>query len=250
LVVRFGRWHSLEEEFHQWKTSFVSEHSLQFPQLLVHSANQGLGGASCKQGSGTAITYTPVSCPVEFLSGQLCYILDLSRWSSSGTEAFQYMVECTLNFNAVPAGNNTDLYLRAPVRFGKQATGQWDRWGTPVRPNDRIGVHLEPVRVFPHNVPGFIGWGTDVHYWSTIFTRTNVTYSSTLNVLIPYTVVSYMWESVPQGAWGLLAVWGGGMFFMYFLHALVFSLAKLILPDDSQLLRASTPSASGFEPIK
>jgi len=250
-IVRFGIQNTMAEKYKEWKLTFVPESTIQFPNLLLGSANpNGFNKVPvCQQESQpTTVTWvtSQTNCPVPWLSN--CWNLNFAHYSSAGVDAYSYAVRCTFVFNPAPQSNDM-LYLWVPGGFGSASNNNWNEQDVPIRANNFVAVHLQPEYFFPMHEPSIKTWSTDVQYWTSVFgdTSQNV-YNSTIWFRIPYTMVTASWETVGFDRWFLIAFWGGAIVFFWFLHSVAFGIAKYFLPDDSKLLPGSS-SSGAFQSI-
>jgi len=249
-IVWFGLQNTMAETYKEWKLTFVPESTIQFPNLLLGSANPN-GFAKvpiCVQDTSATVTYVrqaSAPCPVPWLSN--CSLLNFAAYSSSGTDAYSYAVKCNFVFNPAPLSNDM-LYLWVPGGFGSANNNGWNEQAIPIRSNNFVAVHLQPEHFYPLHSPPIDTWSTDIQYWTSVFgDTTSSAYNSTFWFRIPYTVITASWETTGFDRWFLISFWGGIMFFMYFLHAIAFGFVKLFLPDDSKLLKGPGDS---YQPIK
>jgi len=252
LTVRFGIHNTLAEKYHEWKTTFVSEPSIQFPNLMIYFANQNFSrpvtspGVCVQRGSpSSVISVTAGGCG--FNPGKTCHTFNFSPLSSRGTDVYGTAIDCTFLWNPAP-GQNDEFYVHTPGGFAQQPGGNWNIEDNPVRPNLYIGFHMEPQFFHPMHSARVEVWNTKVLYETSIFPSWGTNpYNTTISFRIPFAVIEYNWETVGFDSWMLMAAWGGAFFFFYFLHSIVFSIAKLWLPDDSVLLRQGSAGESAGE---
>lgn len=257
LTIHFGIEHTMSDKYHDWRHTFVPESQIQYPDLMMFFANpNGFYPANtvptCQQigvPSAPRVSFTSMPCPFPnpIPHGSACYKIPLSQYQSQGEQQFQYSISCFLQFNPDPGMNNI-MELHVPGGFDT-LPGGWHFDGHPIRPNQFVAVHLEPEVFIPRGSGIIRSWRDHIFYESTQFTsNSQQVYNTTLFFRIPYTVVRVAWEA-EMTAWLLLALWGGGFFFFWFLHKIVFSIAKLFLPNDSKLFPASGGSAE-YTPLK
>eukprot|EP01116_Phalansterium_solitarium_P001250 TRINITY_DN11028_c0_g1_i1.p1 TRINITY_DN11028_c0_g1~~TRINITY_DN11028_c0_g1_i1.p1 ORF type:complete len:290 (+),score=77.56 TRINITY_DN11028_c0_g1_i1:129-998(+) len=252
LFVRFCIINNLEERFHEWKHTMVPKSSLTYPDALMYFADPAglnVDPPVCTQPNGPnpsqKVNVQKGPCP--FNQTKTCYTFGFSAFTSSGMDLYTYAIQCNLMFNPA-VGQNDMIYVHFPGGFATMAGG-WHQDPIPIRPNQATAVHLEPEHFFPMHSSPIDMWHARVHYESTVFTfNSNNTFPANIWLRIPYTMINAHWEAIGVDSWVLMALWGGGFFFFYFLHVIAFGIAKLWLPNDSKLLRV--PESTEYTPIK
>jgi len=273
LTVRFGLLNAIMKTFHEWKTTYVAQSQVPFPDLLFHMKNpnvppfpgvppylpvcQQYGQLNNNPLTAQSVPINMVQCPWGFDVN--CYRFNFSVFSSSGTDNWNSAINCTMYFLA--SQGNDVMRIHVPGGMATFPGTNWDVNDHPVRPNRHVLVDLEPEHWFPMQGPPVHTWRIRSHYESTHFTSYDnysqsfsggsyFIYNATLVFRIPYSMVRASWETTGFDGWFLLSAWGGGFYFLYVLHTLVFSILKLWLPNDSKLLPASGNPQGEYTPLK
>jgi len=143
LLTRFGLHHTLEATIHEWKTTYVPESTINFPDLQMYFASPQAPAFNCQQ-RGVGATIVPVTCAASWLSSKTCYTFKFSAFQSVGLDSHGYTIVCNFTFAPNPYTQNNAFYMWLPGGFAT-LTGGWGQDSRPIRPNWRIGVNLEPV---------------------------------------------------------------------------------------------------------
>jgi len=274
LTVRFGLLNGIMKTFHEWKTTYVAESTVPFPDLLFHFKNPnvpcfpGPPGSPllpvCQQYSSSG-TANPPTVPINWVAcpwtgdSNNCYRFNFSQFSSSGTDNWGSAINCSFIFLA--AQGNDVMRIHVPGGMATFPNTNWDLNDHPVRPNKHALVDLEPEHWFPMSGMPLHTWRIRSFYESTVFTawdntsyvmngQTYGVYYATIVFRIPYSMVRASWETTGFDGWMLLSAWGGGFYFLYVLHTFIFSILKLWLPNDSKLIPATGNPQGEYTPLK
>lgn len=242
LVVRFGIRHTLSAKYREFKTTFIPETTVNYPDIEIYFRNTQFTGA-CSQDLGQG------QPPAKFLfSGcqdtlpdttSVCKFFPLSQKQTSQTADMRGQpIHCNFTFQPMPGAPNAnqEMYLLLPGGWNTSSTWNYAN-PVPLRPNLHIGIQLF------HEV--FFGYGQKVDNWFAMhqymdseFPDGTSAYNISMRFSIPFTALEVNWEEDGFDSWFLMATWGGGIFFFYFLFLISFNIAKFFLPDDSRLLRS------------
>jgi len=254
LAIRFGWRNTLAEKYHEWGTTFIQEGSITYPDVQINGPNMWLPTNSiCQTVFPPVQTVQFGACDMDFIphwGPQTCKKIILSSVTTSNTPVYGNPIRCFLQFNNTGQNMNDELYMFTPG--GWQPGQNWNFFRNYIRPNQQIGIHLSHQYFYPMNSAPLNIWSADVNYESSIFvpgTSTAPFYNVTIYFRIPDGFVQASWETVGFDRWFLIACWGGGIFFVYFLHKVVFSLLKFILPKDSTMLKEA-PATVEYTPLK
>lgn len=251
FVVYLGEWHTMAHRYQEMRTSFIQQDYINFPDVVMWSGNKNLQSARCFQYTNPnmyiTFDFTGKACP-DNATDTTCVYIPLSQKTSSGFDAWYYAINCTFVFAAAPNQNNIVLF---DTKGGWSSTNGWNNNWLPVRPNMESSIHFEPT-LFSIGGNTAFSWDTTHEYESTVFTyyAPSGTYQMGVNFRIPFTNIAVYNESTGFDSWLLCAAWGGGIFFFYFLHLILFSIAKLFLPDDSRVYGSSESTNSEFQNIR
>lgn len=245
MVVRFGIRHTLSEKYREFKTTFIPETSVNYPDVQMFFSNQNYASGSCSQwGQNAQIMLQPCqNLPPR--TQHRCIFLQLSLKTSNqnGNNIFGQPIHCNFTFNQ-NAVNQVDDEIFVLLPGGWDTNSKWN-FDNPLflRPNPRIGVQLFH-EVFYSRQGKIDNWFSQHTYETSIFPSGSSAYNVSIRFSIPFNALEVNWEEDGFDSWFLLATWGGGFFFFYCLFLLAFNIAKFFLPDDSRLLRSGGDSTA------
>jgi len=244
MMVRFGIQHTLSQKYREFKTTFIVESLVQFPDVQLYMQQPPISSPRCQiqsQGSavGTSI-FTRPTCIRNF-DNVPCYYFPFSNVPGvkRTSDLYGQRISCDLMFRANTGNSNDEMYLVMPG--GWNTTEGWDYQNPAyIRPNRFIDVEVfhEVFVGFDNKIDN---WFTNVEYRTSQFADGSVDYNFSLSFRLPFGATEVNWEEDGFDSWFLLAAWGGGFFFFYLLHLMAFGIAKIFLPDDSRLLKAPVP---------
>jgi len=252
MVVRFGRINTIDEKYKEWKTSFIVESSISFPDVMFYTAQPNALNSTpaCTQLNAPGNYIFPQRVPCPSYPNLNCLLFPFHQHQSSGIDAWPYTIQCTFLFNPSSPTTNNELMFATKGGFAT-LQDNWAKDWTPLRPNAFISVHLEPLVFLQFAQPPVHFWTAHPYYETTEFPplTSGSSFNTTIFFRIPYPAILTLWETIGLSSWGFMAVVGGTFFFFYFLHCCAFAIAKFFLPHDSKLLSTGTFNRE-FQPIK
>lgn len=234
-----------------WRTRYENEDSgISFPDVTIQL---GAGGAQfsvtpgqlplCKQRMSLA-TRSP--CPGALPTK--CNKFSLSQFQASAAYEGQNHITCSLIITTQSPQDNTEFNVTVPQGFIWQPNPP-----TYVQANRLAEVDLYRERLVTMDHRSADEWFTTVTYQTSDFYSPDPTtgyFNATIMFRIPVRamIVHYQYNAFDQ--WQLIGTWGGAIFFMWFLHSIVYGILKLWLPNDSKLFPATDAPTTTYEPIK
>lgn len=258
LFIRFSIRNELHEKYKEWGTTFIPQTSITYPDVRVSFSNPSINYAEC------ATPWSNVPVPIstclwdpntpEGRSNLPCRQIKLSVITNTnhqfdGNNFFGNPVVCNFTFGAY-ANQNQEMYLHTPGGWGSNMNAGWSFPPTFLRPNLWITVNMENQLFVPmnHHEQPINVWNVWTTYDTSYFPQGDTAYNTSMFFRVPFGALQVSWETVGFDSWFLMATWGGGFFFMYFLHCVVFSMLKFLLPNDSKLLKAK--DSTEYTPLK
>jgi len=241
LTIRFGIIHTLSAKYLEFKTTFILESTIQYPDVELYSRNTPQS-ITCFQFSdhtrsnpmtpsvGQGCTQKPADVTFS------CTYFNLSTYTAAwNPDPYGSPVLCFMEFPANP-GQNEEMYLITPGGFN--TSSKWNQQPTYLRPNFRIGIDLFKEIFFGFDMV-VTNWFTDHHYESSIFPDGSTPYNVSLGFRVPLGAIEVDWMSDGFDGWFLIATWGGGFFFFYVLFLAAFNIVKFFMVNDSRLARSN-----------
>jgi len=242
-IVSLGKRNTYSNLAHDWRTRYINEDSgISFPNINVQLAPGGAtfvsNGVFCSQrGTQALVQHATVACPAA-----KCYNFLTSSFQAAAAYEGQNHITCNFLIQALPT-DNTEMNVTVPQGFIWQPNPP-----TYVQANVLAEVDFYRERLVTLDGTSADEWWTQVTYQTSDF-FTGPVFNATIMFRIPIRAMIANFEYIAFDQWMLLGAWGGAIFFMYFLHGIVYGILKLWLPNDSKLFPAPE-SASAYEPIK
>jgi len=244
LTIRFGIISTITTKYHEFKTTFVQQDSIQFPNLELFSLNTPTT-VSCQQFTGrheSSPFFYPGQCTDQPNARHSCTSFVFSKYSASWTaDPWGNPILCNLTFPANPAQND-EMFLLTPG--GWNSSSSWNQQNPVfIRPNQAIGLNFFQ-EIFYMGGQQRDNWQVELSYETSIFQDGSQPYNVTIVFRVPFAATMVNWMSDGLDSWLLLAMWGGGFFFFYVLFLMAFNIAKFFIVNDSRLI-ASTAEFYG-----
>lgn len=251
LVVRFGIRHTLSEKYREFKTTFIRESQVAYPNLEMYFLNPPQTKTCAQRVNHVLQAPITIGSCSDAVNGRIpltCLYFPFSKDIAippQNGDPWGNPIVCNFTFNQNGNQNlngDNEMFLLTPGGWNTSST--WN-YQNPyfLRPNHFIGVSLfhELFFGFGQRVDN---WFAQITYQDSNFPSNRGPYWTAIEFRIPFTSVEVNWEDDGFDSWFLMAAWGGGIFFFYLLHVAAFGIAKFFLPEDSRLLRAGGADAS------
>jgi len=241
-IIHLGVRHTISMNIPDWRTQYVNEDSgISYPDVTVQLStptNAALTFGRCNQ---RGVQAAQILCQTSN-----CFSFRTSAFQASAAYEGNNHITCQFGIQGQNT-DNTELNVTVPQGYIWQPNPP-----TYVQANVLAEVDFYYEGLHTMDGKSADEWWTQVTYRTSDFFYNNASavFTATIMFLIPIRAHIENYQYVSFDSWQLLANWGGIIFFMWFLHSIVYGFAKFFLPNDSKLFPDQAAASAAYEPIQ